>query len=386
MIQRPRILFVEGDDPASLPVHGALENHGFSVAAISNHDEEEPAMAFRPHAAIIDPELAAESQYSFLRRLKTHQLPCQLIVARTSDEMIRSARLAAFEHDISVLGEVDRPYATDKLRTVLGRLPADMDALEARVDSDSAFIQALIESDLLVPNLTEEFLPKYCLETNRLVGYELLTRLRNRRSVSPELIFSSQLAMDQEVRATLRAVDAALRLWRAIGRESRRTAVPISINCSASALVQRGLAQAIVDLVKERRVPAKALLIELTEDGRPVDNGKLQATAEFLARRKIALSMDDFGKGAANLDRLARLPFREVKIDKDIFRASIEGRLPRSFLEGIFEYCRTNAITAVVEGIETVHHLAFAKALGADMGQGFYWGRPIHPRILTAFY
>ena len=67
----------------------------------------------------------------------------------------------------------------------------------------------------------------------------------------------------------------------------------------------------------------------------------------------------------------------EVKIDRKIFQKCRKGEFPPSLLKEIIDYCRSRAIGTVIEGIETAEDLVLAKSLGADCGQGFYWGKPV---------
>jgi EAL domain-containing protein (putative c-di-GMP-specific phosphodiesterase class I) len=117
--------------------------------------------------------------------------------------------------------------------------------------------------------------------------------------------------------------------------------------------------------------------IELTEISYSGLDGRLLENMHELGTMGIPVSLDDFGKGATNFDRISDLPVSEVKIDRKIFQKCLKGEFPASLLKEIIDYCRSRMIGTVIEGIETVDDLVLAKSLGADCGQGFYWGKPV---------
>ena len=63
-------------------------------------------------------------------------------------------------------------------------------------------------------------------------------------------------------------VRAALTLWRALAIEQRSAAV--AVNCSQAVLADPGFQEALQREVRDRAVPVGVLLIEITEDARPV--------------------------------------------------------------------------------------------------------------------
>ena len=213
------------------------------------------------------------------------------------------------------------------------------------------------------------------LKANRHCGFETLTRLRNRRSLSPELIFAPSTLLPLETKASIMALQAAARLCATLRGKGRQ--ISVSANCSSSVIQTSEYVASAMALMREWNLPAGSLTIEVTEDPRPVDTGKLTGAMEMLRGSGIGFALDDFGKHSANLDRIEMLPVNEVKVDKNLFSACFDQRVPPSLLKELIAFCRDRHLFTVIEGIETTEQLDFAQQLGADFGQGFYWGRPM---------
>ncbi|QLC23951.1 EAL domain-containing protein [Parasphingopyxis algicola] len=146
--------------------------------------------------------------------------------------------------------------------------------------------------------------------------------------------------------------------------------------------MRREFIDTLRETLARHAVLPKRIIIEITEDARLADFEGVLANIPKLETIGVGISIDDFGADMANFDRVSHIPFTELKVDKSIFWACAEQRLPMSMLTGILEFCRARRTKSVVEGIETPAHLAFAKLAGADYGQGLYWGRSMPPQFI----
>jgi len=375
------VLFVEPDDTMGWPIHAAIQRRGHDVAWIGLPSEEQAGLAFAPDMAIMDPACTSGNGHRLLRQLSESGRHCPILLVDATPNLVHEARATAARAGVPILGTVDRRYDTASIARAIDHVRA---APRDSVQCDRLFVSWLIQEGRLLPNLTHEFLPKVALNGGTVVGHETLTRLRNRRALNPELIFAASTILSLEAKATLLAVEASIKLARALGKEGRPGV--IAANCSAAVLGD-GDFMTELNLMLHRHAPAPGtLMIELTEDPRqPADNVLLR-NMQSLAGRGIAFSIDDFGKGAANFDRIAQLPVSEVKIDRLMFRNCAAGRFPLNLLRELVRYCRHSSIDVVIEGIEDDSDLLLARALGANFGQGFHWGRPMQPQALTRWF
>ena len=89
--------------------------------------------------------------------------------------------------------------------------------------------------------------------------------------------------------------------------------------------------------------------------------------------------LDDFGTGYSSLSYLKHLPLDTIKIDRS-FVAGLEAddaNLP--IVEAVIALAHGLGIGVVAEGIETDAQLARLRDLGCDLGQGFFFARPLPP-------
>lgn len=117
------------------------------------------------------------------------------------------------------------------------------------------------------------------------------------------------------------------------------------------------------------------IVLELTERDltrRPADLLRLVAWAR---ERWWGVALDDVG---AEPESLALLPFVEpdvVKLDMKLIQEALTPD-EEAVVDAVQRHCRRTGASILAEGIETDEHLAVALHLGANLGQGWRFGRP----------
>ncbi|MES3154182.1 EAL domain-containing protein [Sphingomonas faeni] len=372
-----RILFLDHDDSAREGIHRELEDMGHKVAWIGTASEQPAGIAFQPDLIVINPDVSALNDHALVTLLADEGYEGLVACVRSGPHVADLSALAG-QHDIAPLVWLEMPYSAQAIATRLAGVPRR----EHEGDTgDRRFLSWLIQQGRLLPNLTHAFHEKRDLGDERVVGYETLTRLRNRPSLNPEHIFAPSTILSIEIAASLLAVEAAGRLLADLVQQGRP--VPIAVNCSAAVLAHADFLTALPILLRRHSVATGMLGIELTEISYSGFDGHLLEAMRQLGMIGVPVSLDDFGKGATNFDRISELPIAEVKIDRKIFRKCSAGEFPLSLLKEIIDYCRSRSIATVIEGIETHADLTLARSLGADCGQGFYWGRPASAPSIT---
>lgn len=375
-----RILFLDHEDSGCMVVRRQLEDMGHKVAWIGMASEERAGLAFQPDLIIVNPDVSIGNRHGFIALLEAERYSGALTVLRAGFHFSDVVALAE-RSDIEQVDWLDTPYTAQSIADLLpgiARRPHDGDT------GDRHFLSWLIQQGRLLPNLTHEFHLKRNLRDDRIAGYETLTRLRNRPSLNPEHIFAPSTILSLEIAATLLAVEATAMLLSALAKDNRQ--VPVATNCSAAVLAHPDFIAAVPILLRRHQVPADMMGIELTEISYAGLDGNLLDNMHELRTMGMPIALDDFGKGATNFDRISELPISEVKIDRKIFQKCSKGEFPTSLLKEIIDYCRSRRIGTVIEGIETDEDLALAKVLGADCGQGFYWGKPVPHQSITSHH
>jgi diguanylate cyclase len=91
----------------------------------------------------------------------------------------------------------------------------------------------------------------------------------------------------------------------------------------------------------------------------------------------IRLELDDFGTGYSSLSYLKHFPLDGVKIDKSFVEGLGEDTTDKALVRAIIELCHTLGLEVLAEGIETAEQAALLRDMGCDLGQGYYFGRPL---------
>ena len=91
----------------------------------------------------------------------------------------------------------------------------------------------------------------------------------------------------------------------------------------------------------------------------------------------MRVAIDDFGIGYSTLSYLALLPIDIVKIDRSFVIALQHAGPEEAIASAIIALAKRLDLLTIGEGIETAAQLDQLTALGCDLGQGFYLGRPV---------
>ena len=89
------------------------------------------------------------------------------------------------------------------------------------------------------------------------------------------------------------------------------------------------------------------------------------------------ISLDDFGQGASNLERVWLLEPDYVKLDKVLMRRALMRPALRDKLTELVAILKLHGAKVVGEGIESEMQLDIARAAGCDFVQGFHLARPV---------
>lgn len=127
-----------------------------------------------------------------------------------------------------------------------------------------------------------------------------------------------------------------------------------------------------------RRVglPLSRICFEVVETERYPNLEFLERILDRYREEGALVALDDLGAGHASLEYLQRLRPDVVKLDRSLSGA-IGADVPRQRLvAALVDYAHDLEIAVVAEGLETAEDVATARALGADFGQGWWFGRP----------
>ena len=123
-------------------------------------------------------------------------------------------------------------------------------------------------------------------------------------------------------------------------------------------------------------------VVELTEQAE-LEDKDLDELKEGYKKLGIRIAVDDYGTGYSNVGNLLRYMPNYVKIDRSLIEEIQNSSQKQHFVREIIEFCHSNDIMALAEGVETVEELSYVIRLGVDLIQGFYLAKP-SPEVITS--
>jgi EAL domain-containing protein (putative c-di-GMP-specific phosphodiesterase class I) len=230
---------------------------------------------------------------------------------------------------------------------------------------------ALVQFDKLMADhaVTPFFQPIVTLPTKEVIGHEVLARSRLFGLETPKDMFrvAEELSLEVELSVMLR--------WEGVLASRVQAGLPhLFLNTHPRELAQAGL---VASLEKLRGThPDQPLTLEIHESA-VADIGRMAEIRPALRDLNIGLAYDDFGVGQSRLNEMSQSPPDYVKFDISLIR-EIHAASPQrqEVVATLVQMVHKLGILSVAEGIETEAESKTCVAMGFDLGQGFFYGRP----------
>jgi EAL domain-containing protein (putative c-di-GMP-specific phosphodiesterase class I) len=235
-------------------------------------------------------------------------------------------------------------------------------------------LQTDLADGIAAGELRLHYQPIVDLLTGRTIGYEALVRWLRGDVLVPPLEFIP-LAESSGLIGPLTdwVVDEACRTVATWGKAGQRPWV--SVNLPPSQLVRPDIVTFLSRSLESSGLAPDRLVVELTESSL-LEIDVARPAIERLSDIGVRLAIDDFGTGYSALSYLAHLPIDILKVDRS-FVATLHPGGPEEAIAGaIIALANRLGLTTIGEGIETAAQLDQLAALGCDLGQGYYLGRP----------
>ena len=242
-----------------------------------------------------------------------------------------------------------------------------------------------LETAITQGQLRQFLQPKLSLKDDRIAGAEALVRWQHpERGWLPPSEFvpfaESTGRIRQITQWMLERAITTLAQWRAEGRE-----LSIAVNISTLDLQDGSLPTRIEALLRQAKVPAHLLQLELTETGLMASTQDPIHVMHSLRSLGVRLAIDDFGTGQSSLSYLQRLPVHELKIDRS-FVDGVDQDLKRQELLGsIIMLGHGLGLQVTAEGVENLAELDVLRRLGCDQAQGYLLAKPMDAPLFEAW-
>jgi diguanylate cyclase (GGDEF)-like protein len=225
------------------------------------------------------------------------------------------------------------------------------------------------------------------LTTLDIVGFEALARWRHPQLglVAPENFIDAaeRTGLIGEIgQFVLNEASRQLGQWQRTLFRNRN--VFVSVNVSATQLLERDFLQHISHILSRELLAQASLKIEVTESTVMRYPERVERLFTQLRALGIGLACDDFGTGFSSLSSLRHLPFDTLKLDRSFVDGdNIDERTAR-IIGSLVTMAHGLDMLVVAEGIEQQSQIDQLAALGCDYGQGFLLGSPASAKDIDA--
>ncbi|GAL17903.1 diguanylate cyclase [Vibrio maritimus] len=117
--------------------------------------------------------------------------------------------------------------------------------------------------------------------------------------------------------------------------------------------------------------------MEITESLLLQDEDEAERTLKAIRASGIEVWLDDFGTGYSSLSYLRRFTVDGIKIDQSFVRDIIADSKDQQLVQAMVAMANNLDLLVVAEGIETLEQAEKLAQIGCEVGQGFYFDKPM---------
>uniref|UniRef100_A0ACD5GSP8 EAL domain-containing protein n=1 Tax=Desertifilum tharense IPPAS B-1220 TaxID=1781255 RepID=A0ACD5GSP8_9CYAN len=239
--------------------------------------------------------------------------------------------------------------------------------------------------------------PIISLKTGKVVGFEALVRwLHPQQGLISPMAFipiAEETGFIREIDLWgLQEACRQLKQWQAqfaqnhdeyLRRDPQQ--LTVSVNLSARLFADANLVWEIDRVLDATQMNPQNLKLEITESAIMNHPQAAKEIMEKLRDRQIQLCIDDFGTGYSSLSYLHHFPVDTLKIDRSFVSRLTSSPHNLGLVPTIIKIAQTMNLRAIAEGIETAEQLFQLQQLNCELGQGYFFSRPLESQQATIF-
>ncbi len=383
-----KVLIIDDQSHVRNWVRTVLKNAGVTQVSEASDGGEAMAAVTQPGARfdliLCDLRMPERDGIETIRAFSALGLESAIAIMSVEEErVIETAGMLAEVQGLRLLGTLAKPLTPEKLEILFAKMhkgaphrPDDM-KMAPEGDLTNAFIRQ---------ELALVYQPKIWMRTGKFAGVESLVRWKHPAlGLFQPNSFVPLMEGSEELSAlltdfSLRESIACVGRWREAGRELR-----MAINLSARAFERLDLPERVNAMCLEHQVEPEFITLEVTETFIASDAVRMIDVATRLRLKGFTLSIDDFGTGQSGLSKLQKLPFNELKIDRQFVNGCAQSTTQRSVVEASLALARSLKMTSVAEGVQHRPDWDLLNQLGCDVMQGYFIARPMSEEGLEAW-
>ena len=232
-----------------------------------------------------------------------------------------------------------------------------------------------------------EYQPRFDLQTQQMVGMEVLLRWKHpTRGVIPPndfIYIAEETGLIVPVgRWVLQAACKQYALWR---KKYKNFTPTLAVNVSPRQFQHKNFINWVMQAVTEADIPPNLLELEITESAIVGFLGKIENNLFQLRNVGIQFSIDDFGTGYSSLSRLKDLPIQAIKIDKSFINEIDITKADNVIVKSTLVLAKDMGLNVIAEGVETESQLRFLEKNKCPQAQGFLYSKPLSVEQMEVF-
>lgn len=327
-----------------------------------------------PDVIISDLDMPEMDGMEFIRHMGESSNRASLIVASGLERSVVSAAAAMAEaYGVHLLGSIEKPLTAKRLESLLAGYEPPPEPRR----TTAVFPEREIAEGIRRGEFAAFFQPEVDIESGKVVGAEALARWRHpaRGLVMADAFIAPMESAGLVGTLTDIVLTSAVencRLWRSDGHP-----MTVSVNLSPSLLADSAISERLTSLVRGHHLEAQHVVFEITETAAATNLGKALESLTRLRMNGFGLSIDDYGTGYSSMQRLARVPFTELKIDRSFVQHAPSSHSSRALLESSIDLARKLGISAVAEGVETQAQWNLLRTCRCWRAQGYFIAKPM---------
>lgn len=278
-----------------------------------------------------------------------------------AEELIQHADLAMYQAKNAGRSNY-RVFSQDMLQQANNRLMIEQDIGAAIAEEQLVlFLQPIVE-----------------LPSARLVGFEALIRWFHpeRGLMMPADFIPDIEKSDAIIDVGNYVIKKAVQLIARLQAQGWRD-LYVAVNLSAKHYLAEDLVHRVREELNHHDIPAKSLLLEITEESVIKQVELAMSAMASLKSLGVKIAIDDFGTGYSSLSYLKQLPFDVLKIDKCFTANMLEGKTDAHIVTTVIGLAHNLGRKVIAEGIENQKQAQFLSQAKCELGQGYYFSRPL---------
>ncbi len=230
-----------------------------------------------------------------------------------------------------------------------------------------------IDNDAIIPY----FQPIFDLQTNKVVKYESLARLK----ISEKEVLTPYHFLNAAKEAKISSIITSIILEKTLkkAQESRES---FSVNISPDEIENPDEANMILSMLSQYKDVSNLITFEILESEEIEDYDVLLDFVKDVKKYGCKVAIDDFGSGYSNFEKLLKMDIDLLKIDGTLIKDIDHDKHAEMVVTTIRDFAKSAKVQTVAEYIHSKDVLEKVKSLGIELGQGFYLGKP-KPDIIT---